>query len=241
MDGCLYDFQSPLEILDITDPHWHQGTLNGGFHAFRALNLKPEVIQTLLDISEFSQALEIGLGRPIDKGLITPLLDSRSHLLYRLLSLPISVGEVLVQTPGIPSDENSEQVSPLYACARLAAQLYSLHVILPVPRTADVRQILLPQIMTQVSAMDKGMATNEASLQLTAWACMVAAIASSADSDEINNNSMEKWFARHLAVAAARLGIFGYGEMREVLQLFGWVNAACDKHGTIIWHTRWNE
>lgn len=200
----------------------------------------PDVIQKLVDISEFSQALEIGLGRSIDKKLITPLLDNRSHLLYRVLSLPVSVKEILVQAPESHTEEESEQASLLYACARLVAQLYSLHVILPVSRTADVRQILVPQLMTQVSTIDKGMVISEESLQPTAWACMVAAIASSADSNGAGGGT-EKWVARHPGVATAKLRPFQYKEMREVLQLYGWVDAACDEYGTLIWDTRWSE
>lgn len=240
MHSCLYDYQSPLRLLHIFDPPWHHRAPNGGFHALGSMNVRPDIIQTLLDISEFSQALEIGLRRSIDKKVITPLLDSRSHLVYRVLSLPASMKGTLVQTPDNDTSEEFDQVSSLYACARLASQLYSLHVILPVSRTADIRRILLPELMAQISAINMVEVLNEASMQLTAWACMVAAIASSADTNG-TRDCAETWFVRHLAVAAIKLGISSYEEMREVLQLFGWVNAACDRYGAVIWNTRWSE
>jgi hypothetical protein len=240
MYGCLYDYQSPLRLLHIFSPPWHHRALNGGFHALGSMNIRPDILQTLLDISEFSQALEMGLKRSIDKKVVTPLLDSRSHLVYRVLSLPVSVKDILVQTPDDHTGEEFDQAPSLYTCARLASQLYSLHVLLPVPRTAAIRRILVPEIMTQISTINKIQVLNESAMQLTAWTCMVAAIASSVDTNE-TSDSAEKWFVRQLTGAAIKLGISSYEEMREVLQLFGWVDAACDRYGTVIWNTRWNE
>lgn len=205
------------------------------------MDIRPEIIQTLLDISEFSQALDKGFATSIGRNATTPLLDSRSHLVYRVLSLPTSMKEIVVQTAHNQSVEESDQGCPLYACARSAAQLYTLHAIFPGPRTADTRRILLPNIMKQISAMiNQDNALGEPALQLIAWTCMVAAIAASADTNQTSENA-EKWFLGHMAVAATGLGISDYRDMREVLQLFGWIDAACDKHGIIMWNERWNE
>lgn len=241
MYGDLHVYQSPLRLLHIFDPPWHNRSPDGGFHTLHRMNIRPEIIQTLLDISELSQALDKGFVGSIGQNVITPLLDSRSHLVYRVLSLPTSMKEILVQTSYNQSEEDSDQACPLYACARSAAQLYTLHAIFPGPRTGDVRRILLPNIMKQISGMIyQDTVLSEPTLQLTAWTCMVAAIAASADTNQISNNA-EKWFLRHMSLAATGLGISDYRELREVLQLFGWIDTACDKYGIIMWNGRWTE
>ncbi|KAK5063154.1 hypothetical protein LTR84_005230 [Exophiala bonariae] len=238
MYGDLYSYQSPMRLLLIFDPPWHHRSLQGGFHAFQYMNIRPEIIQTLLDVSEFSQALERGFAGSLDHKVTTPLLDSRSHLVYRILSLPTSTENIMVQTSMIQNNEEATFALTLYHCARSATQLYSLHVIFPGPRTADVRRILLPKIMEQISDIMNGDGGHsESAMQLIAWACMVAAIASSADTRKDGENT-EQWFLYHLSLAAAKLGISDYTGMKEVLQLFGWIDVVCDKHGMVMWNNR---
>lgn len=238
MYGDLYNYQSPLRLLLIFDPPWHHRLLDGGFHALHNLNIRPEIVQTLLDISEFSQALERGFAGSISHKITTPLLDSRSHLMYRILSLPNSTENIMVHSSVYQLSEEPTYVLSLYHCARSAAQLYSLHVIFPGPRTGEVRRILLPMIMEHISAIiSQDMGLSEPAMQLIAWTSMVAAIASSADTSQSGEN-IEKWFLGHLSMAATKLGIFDYRGMKEVLQLFGWIDVVCDKQGMVMWNKR---
>ena len=230
MRGQPYHYQNPLRLLRVFEMPHHFKLPMSGFHLFERTTIRTDIIQTFLDISEMSQAIQIFLEHDQYARSFTAILDCRSDLLYRLLCLPATAEEVFASNvPALWFTPEQNMNAMLYLCVRLAAQLYSLHVIFPIPRVASVRQQLIPEI-TKVVAWFDGRATEDGHKQLLLWACMITALAAWGEDSEI-----ELWSVTWCRQLITDLGITTYDELKDLLHVFGWIDLACDGCGILVW------
>ncbi|EXJ70432.1 uncharacterized protein A1O5_06500 [Cladophialophora psammophila CBS 110553] len=229
--GEPYQYQNPLRLLRVFEMPYHFRLPRGGFHLFERTSIRPDIIQTFLDISEMSQAIQIYLADNRQSRALTDILDSRNDLMYRLLCLPDTLrGPLSLEENPAFAAQNQGMYHMLYLCARLAAQLYSLHVIFPIPTTASIRQTLIPDLLEKVAWFDN-LRTVEGSQQLLLWVCVVTAVA--VDDDDLDTRG---WFVSRCRQLISGLGITTYDDLKDLLHLFGWIDSACDRGGFNIWN-----
>ena len=230
LSGHVLAYVSPLRLLGNLDMPWHFTDRSGGFHGLLRSGVRVNIVQTLLDLSEISQAIDSSTLRDPTNKSLTLLLDSRAHLMYRLLNLPTEAEGVLDEDAvRLGEWTERDRVMQIYGCLRRVSLLYSVHVIFVLPRLATIRDQLVPDIRATYT-WSQDMDLSRAERQMLVWTCMIAAIAVSAD-----DPNQEEWFAIELRKHASVLNIGTYDELRAVLRLFGWVDAACDSHGQKVW------
>jgi hypothetical protein len=120
-----------------------------------------------------------------------------------------------------------EQEDLLYNLCRLAAVIYSLIIVFPLPvQTAPFAQLAL-QIKEKMSNKTVRARWNEAP-QLMLWITLMAAIASIG----LNERS---WFVSTLDRLVSRLGISSWNELKGLLQDFLWFGSISDVDGADLW------
>lgn len=232
MYGQLYQYQSPLRLLQVFEVPWHFGRPMGGFHIFETMSIRRDIIQTFLDVSEMSQALELYTTAYPDGEILTPILDSRAHLIHRLLSLPETMQDAVIPDMNneLSSADQNQTAFMLYTCSRLVAQLYGLHVIFPIPRVVFVKSRLIPEIRETVSQLLE-VDSSPTTLELLLWSCMISAVAAGNDHLE-----MEAWFVDRLRQLSLDLKIDTYEGAKNILRIFGCASTACDRYAIEVWN-----
>lgn len=219
--GQPYIYESPLRLLRVFNVPWHFA--REGFRMFESIGMGRDHIQTFLDLSEMSQALEICINKAYDKSMLTSVLDSRAHLVYRLLKLPRDAADVL---PDTPADETAFL---LYQCARCVALAYSLRVIFPLPQNDQNRSALMPQIVNLIEMIISSPSADRY-LEFLLWSSVVAAAVTALDDHEISGVFREYVF-RLLEMS----DIQDCAEMKSLLRVFGWIDSACEDYTDDIW------
>jgi hypothetical protein len=144
------------------------------------------------------------------------IVDERNFVQHSLMSLNHhgETGEV-------------EEEYSLYELCRLAAIIYSLIVVFPLPVTAAPFAKLGLQIKEQISKSTVHTWWNEAP-QLMLWITVMAAIASIGLSERA-------WFVSTLDRLIGRLKMNSWAEMKEHLQRFLWYGSTSDIDGVDLW------
>ena len=120
-----------------------------------------------------------------------------------------------------------EQEDPLYNLCRLAAMIYSLIVVFPLPvQTAPFAELAL-QVKEQMSNPTIRIRWSEAP-QLMLWITVMAAIASIGLSER-------SWYVSILDRLVSRLRIGSWNELKGQLQDFLWFASISDVDGADLW------
>ncbi|RFU31482.1 hypothetical protein B7463_g4882, partial [Scytalidium lignicola] len=131
----------------------------------------------------------------------TVLIDHRNTTQHALLSLPPMVG-------------SSE-------CYRLAALIYSLLVIFPLPYIASPFQCLVTQLKIALTGWD-------GSDQMLIWVLTMGGIGAMGLGER-------GWFVNKFRRAVARMGVRSWNEAREVIKMGLWFEATNDRDGIDFW------
>lgn len=219
--GQQYGYESPLRLLQVFVVPWCFA--RPGFRMFEDMGMCRDLIQTFLDLSEMSQALEICMTQGYNKSVLTAILDSRAHLVYRLLKLPRSAPDAFSHK--CPSTTSLFT----YRCARSVACLYALHAIFSLPRKSQIKSILVPQI-TQLIVAFIPLAPNRDQLEFLLWSSMATAAVTACD-----ETSTARWLRGNVLELMKTVDVKSFFEMRSILRTFGWNDAACSGYTNGIW------
>lgn len=181
---------------------------SGGFIMFGALSLPDKIVWTLCSVTRLSQSI----NEYLDGGQLD--LDERAMVVHGVLSLPMLKAE---------AEPVSRWVSDLYDCARAGVQLFTLHVLFPIARTAETRRQLLP-VMRRALARLSGLKGSLREEQLILWSCLVATVA--ADVDDALESA---WFIGRLGGLLRDGRVRSMSQLKEVLSSFAWVDKMCDE------------
>jgi len=262
--GNMYGSHSPFQILQISTTienarPWHR-TLNGGFRQLQTLRVKKSIIRTLLDLSEFAQAVQLHLPKQDDAMVMDRMGDVRNLVQHRLCCLPKPSDSLLLMEgifekknnnghQRVEEDEQQEEgeshttamamatAMEVYRACWLAAFLFSTHVIFPIPATRPMREKLVPQLQDAICRGNDSLANeNEdedeynGKCEILLWCTMIGGIA--AQEGEVERRC---WYAGQLRKLYHTLNIQSWAKMQELMRSFAWVDVACDEGGYRLW------
>ncbi|PKX95963.1 uncharacterized protein P174DRAFT_419858 [Aspergillus novofumigatus IBT 16806] len=248
--GNMYGSDSPFQILQISVRPWHKTLCSGGFRQLQTLRIKKSVVSTLLDLSEFAQAVQLHLHLPRqdDAMAIDRLGDVRNLVQHRLLCLPKPSDQVFLE--GIFENKNNDgherveedkqqtamaTTMELYRACWLAAFLFSTHVTFPISATRPTRENLVPQLQDAIrrssdSLADENEDEEKAKSEIVLWCTMIGGIA--AQDGELERRC---WYAGQLRKLCHILNIQSWAEMQKLMRSFAWVDVACDEGDYGLW------
>jgi hypothetical protein len=146
--------------------------------------------------------------------LLTPdfhlLLCEKNNVHHGLLSLPSGADLGL-----------RGQECDIYDCCRIGGLLYSLGVLFPLPPSTGAPLRLLK--MTKQIVQDVRLETClHGGSRVVIWVLVLAGI--------MAQNTLERpWFLRRMRPILAMEGIKTWSELKNVLNMFLWMDSACDE------------
>jgi hypothetical protein len=261
--GNMYGSDSPFQILQISTVGnvrpWHKTLCNGGFRQLQTLRIKKSIVRTLLDLSEFAQAVQLHLPKQDDAMAIDRLGDIRNLVQHRLLCLPKPSDSPLLLEEGIfekknnsnghqrvEGDEQEEEgkshttamamamTMEVYRACWLAAFLFSTHVTFQIPATRPTRENLVPQLQDAIrrssDLADENKDEDKGKSEILLWCTMIGGIA--AQDGEVERRC---WYAVQLRKLCHTLNIQTWAKVQELMRSFAWVDVACDEGGYQLW------
>lgn len=251
--GNMYGSDSPFQILQISARPWHKTLCNGGFRQLQTLRIRKSIVRTLLDLSEFAQAVQLHLPKQHDAVAMDRLGDIRNLVQHRLLCLPKPFDPLLLLEGIFEKNNNNghqrvegveqqEQVGmakamtmEVYRACWLAAFLFSTHVTFPIPATRPTRENLVPQLHDAIrrssdSLADMNEDEDKTKSEIVLWCTMIGGIA--AQDGEVERRC---WYAGQLRKLCHTLNIQTWAKMQELMRSFAWVDVACDEGGYRLW------
>jgi hypothetical protein len=226
-------YQSLLRACSPDQIAWHLIRPGKGFHALDQLHIRRDIRQAFLDLGELSQAFHAYLtshGETIKTDL---LLDCASILQHRLLSLPHVLRrgvnhEILNE---VRTGMDKQMSLAVYEAVRLAALLYSLHVLYPHPRCSTlVTPAILPSLCRVLRACDALCLSGDVQ-EVLLWCAFVGAVAGGRE------NGDGRWLASHTLKLVYLQDIKTFRQLKELLKSMAWLEGACDEGGLAIWNT----
>ncbi|KAK2748305.1 hypothetical protein FQN57_000963 [Myotisia sp. PD_48] len=198
----------------------------------------PENLADILrNMREYNEVVELHTQGLLPSLELAVIADRRNWIQFNLVSLP-------------PSYEFSEahlDAHRTYESCRLAAMVYSMLVIFPLPAANRPFQRMTPLIKTAVQSWpdpvgsmtptegpgpawhlpaDRKAASVTYGMYL--WVLMMGAIASRATTEP-------DWFPDRLREAVNFIGLSTWEELKEILSLVMWMDSVCDYCGQAIW------
>jgi hypothetical protein len=238
--GHMYGNYSPFKVLQISAVRpWHK-TCNGGFRQLQTLGIKKSVIRTLLDLTEFAQAVQLHLPKQDDESAMDRLGDMRNLVQHRLLCLPKPSDHLLMwgcifengrapeEEEGEESDTAAAAAMEVYRSCWLAAFLFSTHVTFPIPATRQTRENLVPQLQDAIGR-SAPLAYGSGS-EILLWCTMIGGIAS-----QDGETERRCWYVGQLQKLCHTLDIGIWAKIQELMRSFAWVDVACDEGGYRLW------
>lgn len=144
------------------------------------------------------------------------MADARNFVQYSLMSLAPDA-----ETSGV------EHTDLFFELCRLAAMIYSLLVVFPLPVTTAPFAMLGRQIKEQMSKSTVHARWSEAP-QLMLWITFMGAIASIGSSERF-------WYISLLDRLIGRLKVGSWLEMKKLLEDFLWFGSTSDIDGLDLW------
>jgi hypothetical protein len=125
--------------------------------------------------------------------------------------------------------DHEELIASILEALRIAALLYTLHVIFPVPRSRNVREQLLPRLIAAIHYCDT--LTLPCELQeILLWCSFVGAVAQTCEP------SGNDWLTSESLKFIHLQRIRRYQDLKVILKSMAWVDLACDVGGLIVWN-----
>lgn len=148
---------------------------------------------------------------------LSVIADRRNWIQYNLISIP-PIYDIIDQIPDTP---------PTYEPCRLAAMIYSVLVIFPLP--ANNRPFDRLTGMIKSALVDSSMVTSwQHAMEMYIWVLMMGGIAA-AGTSEIS------WFAAMFSDAIRSCNISTWEELKGVLRQIMWMDCVCDYGGRNLW------
>jgi hypothetical protein len=199
-----------------THPHCNLGrgfvALHGVLPQTKLMCLYP----VLCSLCNYTLAVDDYVEGRTEAQSLGVLADERNFVQHCLMSL----------TPDAETAESQQECS-LYELCRLAATIYSLIAVFPLPTTTAPFAKLALQVKEQISKPNVHLRWNEAP-QLMLWIIVMAAIASV-------DMSERSWFVLILERLINRLKLNSWAQMKEHLEDFMWFGSTSNADGLNLW------
>ncbi|KAB8250299.1 hypothetical protein BDV35DRAFT_95790 [Aspergillus flavus] len=215
VQGKLYNLSSPLHAFGIAPK---QPSLPGsGFRELLSLTppVKEKIVNAFVHLGEYSNVIQSFSNRHLDASTLDLIGDVRNQVHHDLFSLPDehSPTDCIIDQPNNPGD--SSQSLEIYHACRLSALLYALHVTFPVPKSAALRAVIIPQLNEKLHDVSQKMSTT-----LLLWCTTVTAIATEG---MIQRQSLVQLTNK----VRLDLQIHHLSHTVEILHSFTWADIAC--------------
>ncbi|KAL1961886.1 hypothetical protein VTN77DRAFT_966 [Rasamsonia byssochlamydoides] len=180
-----------------------------------------EVFHAMKEYTALIRAYEEGSILDPDMALISGL---RNLLQYHILALPAR------------SERGSifQECHPGYEACRLAALIYGIGVIFPLPAhvaplASLARQLRLELAAQRICDCDWDV-TSVGCVEMFMWILTLGGIAAT-----MGRQSERRWFATELGRVALRRGLSSWYDLKGILQRVLWLDCACDAAGRRLW------
>jgi hypothetical protein len=178
------------------------------------------MLQVLDSIGAFTLAVDYYLqGNPFGLKL-GAVARTRTAVQQRLLLLPTA------EELSIPSSSSKPKPN-IYECCRLAALIYGVAVVFPVPNSHGLLQELARRLIIVLRVLDIRTFGVELGGVLL-WMLVLGGIAA-LDTPE------RHWFASQLAWTVRRLDVDDWEVVEDILGSFLWLDSACSQGGRLLW------
>jgi hypothetical protein len=185
------------------------------FRPLVKLGLTEEALAIMIDMVNITAVMEAFSMQTLKNPSIIPLITRRNEIVHRLLSL--IPGCELVQSPE----------SSLYECCRLAALIYALAGIYPIPTSTGTCRKLVLQFQ---SAMEEVRLKElyGCGAKFYIWALFLAGVAA-------ERMPQRLWFVKRLKGLLLTENISRWSEVKHLAMSFLWMSSVCDEGGMNLW------
>ncbi|KAB8276934.1 hypothetical protein BDV30DRAFT_223918 [Aspergillus minisclerotigenes] len=215
VQGKLYKLSSPLHAFGIAPEQ--PSPPGSGFRELLSLTppVKEKIVNAFVHLGEYSIVIQSFSNRHLDASTLDLIGDVRNQVHHDLFSLPDEHGptDCIFDQPNDPGD--SSQSFEIYHACRLSALLYALHVTFPVPKSAALRAVIIPQLNEKLHDVSQKMSTT-----LLLWCTTVTAIAAEG---MIQRQSLVQLTNK----VRLDLQIHHLSHTVEILHSFTWADIAC--------------
>ncbi|KAL3440867.1 hypothetical protein BJX65DRAFT_289694 [Aspergillus insuetus] len=230
-EGKLFVYRAPLLALSIRTPPRHTTLRNHGFQQFARLSppIKGNIIRVFLDLNEIAQALDALSGQPCGSRLLTQIGDARASVLHRLCSLPdhSDRSTAILHRRQCTTEEQKASIA-IYLVCRRTALLYAANVVLPLPKTSQLRREMTTAIYEDMVQLERQKPTEQ-QYELLLWCSVIAGICSDATPD------IRASFVAGTRRLCRELQIMAWDEFVEFMQSFSWLDSGSDQAGRAFW------
>jgi Fungal specific transcription factor domain len=211
---------STARVWAISPPRPLIQTQAAAFWRLEEYGITDSMLHAFDSIGAFTLAIDYHIrGKPCGLGL-GAIYTARTAVQQRLLLLPAS--EELDIPPSSSTKPN------IYECCRLAALIYGVAVVYPIPNSYLVFEQLVQRLKTAIEVLDiKKFGIDLSGVLL--WMVVLGGIAA-LDTPE------RSWFVSQLAFIVRTLDIEKWVEIENILETFLWLESACSEGGQLLWN-----
>ena len=177
-----------------------------------------ELCKVIQHICDFTIIVENHVQGRWTPRTFTVIIDQRNFVQHSLMSLK-SQQELY--------DSDSTMEESLYECCRLAAIIYSLLVIFPLPPVFGPFEGLADQLHLELTLVSLDDQTTPRS-RLLIWALVMGAIAALGCPER-------PWFLSQIRVLSTKMKVEKWAQMKEILLSFLWLPSTNDPDGQDVW------
>ncbi|KMP09206.1 hypothetical protein DIZ76_016887 [Coccidioides immitis] len=180
-------------------------------------NLPYNICDVLQNMRDYSNVVNLYSQGVLPNLELASIADRRNWIQYSLLSLP-SIYEL---------DEQSIQHHKTYEVCRLAAMIYSMLVIFPLPATNRPFKRITSMTRAALAESEPLTAWGPAG-EMLLWSLVLGGMAA-------RNTPDRGWFADKLVEVLASGGPSTWEELKEVMVQVMWMDSVCDMGGRAFW------
>ncbi|PGH15848.1 hypothetical protein AJ80_05379 [Polytolypa hystricis UAMH7299] len=201
-----------LVTMNIAGEEYNQGT-----EVFTRAGLPDELVAVLKSIRDYNLVVHLhseGLLPDLEYAVIA---DRRNWIQFNLVSLP----------PLRDYEEEFIRRHKPYEACRLAAIIYNIMVLFPLPAGNRPFNRLAP--MVKLALINSGFPESwQGSYEMLIWAVVLGGIAA-------RNSHERAWFCTALSDMARVVQISTWGELKTILSAVIWMDFVCDMPAEELW------
>lgn len=196
-----------------------------------------EQIQTFRDLANYSMTLQAVHSGQLSHVSLTRILDSRNNVTHRVLSLPTA--EELQQSRSGNGDDVSDSKEKrghmaLYEACRLAAMIYTIMVVFPLPRAQYTRGALIHALKDALQSVKVDKSTIKGNAAML-WCLVLGGCCA----EGLDLGELHEWFLDRLVELCLDCGIEEWARVEATIRDFIWLRCACSDTGKRLWTRAW--
>jgi hypothetical protein len=201
--------EDPATNVPIVPPVNNRGTALPGL---AANGMSEDLISVLVNLQQITLIIEAYAQGTLQNPNIVSLASRRNRAVHALLSLPTSE-----EIRWLPVDQSAA----LYESCRLAALVYVLATVFPLPPFTGVVVRLVPQICAVIDAIDPEVLRGPA-VRTFIWALFLCGTGAEAV-------PQRPWFVKKLKAMFVSAGIDRWVELKVILSSHLWLDSAMNE------------